>query len=288
MKEKLRKSGINIIGDVPWGTHFCQFYQTKEDLIDILVPYFKAGLENNEYCMWITSEPLMVKEAKEALKKKVKNLNYYIKKGQMEILDYSEWYVNYKEKLNLDEVLKNWVKKEKHAIKKGFDGIRVTGNTYWLEKRDWKKFTEYEAVVDSVIGKYKMIAICSYCLDKCGASDIIDVVSNHEFALIRKEGKWEIIESTERKKVEEELRENEEQYKNTIENIIKFIPEGLLVFTNKLNLFMKNKSIQDLVSNYAKKLNYSEEELMEIIVEQAKSRIISGDNSEIRIARKKG
>ena len=44
-----RKTGIDIMGAVPWGTHLCQFYQTKDDLIDILVPYFKAGLENNEY-----------------------------------------------------------------------------------------------------------------------------------------------------------------------------------------------------------------------------------------------
>ena len=56
MEEELRKTGIDILGDVPWGTHFCQFYQTKEDLIDILVPYFKAGLENNEFCLWVTSE----------------------------------------------------------------------------------------------------------------------------------------------------------------------------------------------------------------------------------------
>ncbi|MHC4363643.1 MAG: MEDS domain-containing protein, partial [Planctomycetota bacterium] len=44
----VRNSGIKVIGDVPWGTHLCQFYKTKEDLIDILVPYFKAGLQNNE------------------------------------------------------------------------------------------------------------------------------------------------------------------------------------------------------------------------------------------------
>ena len=69
MRENLRKSGIDIIGDVPWGTHFCQFYQTKEDLTDILVPYFKAGLENNEFCLWVTSQPLEVEEAKEALEK---------------------------------------------------------------------------------------------------------------------------------------------------------------------------------------------------------------------------
>ena len=69
MNEKMRKSGINIIGDLPWGAHFCQFYQTKEDLTDIIVPFFKAGLENNELCIWFTLYPLEVEEAKEALEK---------------------------------------------------------------------------------------------------------------------------------------------------------------------------------------------------------------------------
>jgi MEDS: MEthanogen/methylotroph, DcmR Sensory domain len=66
--KNLRYSGIDIIGDVSWETHFCQFYQTREDLIDILVPYFKTGLENNEFCMWVTSQPLEVEEAKEVLR----------------------------------------------------------------------------------------------------------------------------------------------------------------------------------------------------------------------------
>jgi len=27
-KRKMRKSGIDIIGNIPWGTHLCQFYET--------------------------------------------------------------------------------------------------------------------------------------------------------------------------------------------------------------------------------------------------------------------
>ena len=42
----LRNTGIRVLGSVPWGTHFCQFYRTRKDLLDILVPYFKAGLES--------------------------------------------------------------------------------------------------------------------------------------------------------------------------------------------------------------------------------------------------
>lgn len=51
MEAEGRKTGIDVVGEVPWGTHFCQFYRTNEDLIDILAPYFQAGLENNEFCM---------------------------------------------------------------------------------------------------------------------------------------------------------------------------------------------------------------------------------------------
>jgi len=139
LEEENRKYGIDIVGNVPWGTHFCQFYRTKKDLIDILVPYFKAGLENNEFCMWVTSEPLMVEEAKAALKKVVKNLDNYIKNGQIEILDYTKWYTK-TGKFEADKVLQGWVKKEEQAIKKGFDGIRITGNTSWLEKKTGKIF----------------------------------------------------------------------------------------------------------------------------------------------------
>jgi hypothetical protein len=206
MAEKTRMTGIDVIGNVPWGTHFCLFYHTQEDLIDILVPYFRAGLENNEFCMWVTSAPLEAEEAKRALARAVEDLDDYIAKGQIEILDYSQWYTRYG-RFEPDQVLQGWVEKENQALRKGFDGLRLTGNTFWLEKQDWRAFADYEATVHSVIGKYRMIALCTYSLDKCGAPEIMDVSSSHQFALIRRQGKWEQIESAERKRAEEALQE---------------------------------------------------------------------------------
>ena len=51
MAPELRKTGISVVGDVPWGTHFCTFYETPQDLLDILVPFFNTGLENKEFCL---------------------------------------------------------------------------------------------------------------------------------------------------------------------------------------------------------------------------------------------
>ncbi len=88
----LRKSGLDIVGDIPWGTHLCEFYAGKADLIDTLVPYFKAGLDANEFCMWITAEPLKADEAETALREAVPELDRFLAKGQIEILDYTKWY----------------------------------------------------------------------------------------------------------------------------------------------------------------------------------------------------
>ncbi|RJQ14693.1 MAG: hypothetical protein C4560_12020 [Nitrospiraceae bacterium] len=187
-----RKSGIALIGDVPWGTHFCQFYKTKQDLLDMLVPYFKAGLEHNEFCMWVTSEPLSVEDARRAMKKAVPHFEEHLRKGQIEIIPYDQWYTKggkFKEK----RVLNGWVSRLNSALKKGFDGLRLTGNTFWIEKKDWQAFTDYEATVNNVLGNYKMLAICTYSLRKCGVMEIVDVVKNHEFALAMNQGEWQIV-----------------------------------------------------------------------------------------------
>ena len=44
MKSDNRISGIGVIGNVPWGTHFCIFYQTKEDSVDITCPLFESWI----------------------------------------------------------------------------------------------------------------------------------------------------------------------------------------------------------------------------------------------------
>ncbi len=202
MNQNIRNSGIDIIGNVPWGTHFCQFYQTREDLMDLLIPYFKAGLENNEFCMWVTSQPLGVEEAKDALRGAVPDLDVYLEREQIEIIPYTHWYVK-EGVFDSDRVLNGWVEKHDKALANGYDGLRLTGNTFWLEKEDWNDFVDYEEEVDRILGNYQMIALCTYCLDRCNAKEIIDVVVNHQFALIKREGKWEQIESSKRKEAEE-------------------------------------------------------------------------------------
>ena len=218
MESDMRQSGIDVVGKVPWGTHFCQFYETNQDLIETLVPYFREGLVANEFCMWITSEPLQVDQAIEALRAAVPDLDEYIEKGQIEILDYSQWYTR-SGKFSADEVLQGWVDKLSAALEQGYEGLRLSGNTFWLEQANWDDFTRYEEAVNNVIGQYRMLAICTYCLQKCSALEILDVVANHQFALIKRSGRWGIIESAQHQKTAQALQESEQRYATTLASI---------------------------------------------------------------------
>ena len=106
------------------------------------------------------------------------------------------------------------------------NGLRTAGNTSGLKKGDWDDFVDYEKKVDANIGKRQMISLCPYFLDMCSAADIIDVAFNHQFALIKKEGKWERIENsglkniTENKQEEEALRQSEQRVRLKLENIL--------------------------------------------------------------------
>ena len=88
---KLRSSGIVSVGDVPWGTHFCHFYETPQDLLDILIPYFKAGLENNELCMWIVCDPIAEADGHRALRNAVPEFDRRLAAGDIEIVPHSQW-----------------------------------------------------------------------------------------------------------------------------------------------------------------------------------------------------
>lgn len=87
-----RRVGIPGTSTVHWGEHLCAFFYTKTDLLNLVVPYIKAGLEDNEFCLWITEEG-MEQPAIEALEQVLPHASQYVSRGQLEILPASKWYL---------------------------------------------------------------------------------------------------------------------------------------------------------------------------------------------------
>src|SRR5258707_6683707 len=160
---QLRKTGIGVVGDVPWGTHFFMFYETKEDLLDTLVPYFKAGLETGELCLWVVSEPLTEEEAKTALRADVPEFDRYLAKGSIEIFGAQQFYFSGDDP-DLQGVIRTWAQKTDFALAHGYAGFRLSASTAWLERKNWQAFCDYESEVNDSISNWRMTALCTYPL----------------------------------------------------------------------------------------------------------------------------
>jgi two-component sensor histidine kinase len=186
-------SGITAVGDLAWGTHFCQFYDDRNDLAEALVPFFKAGLDNNEKCLWVTSEPFGRDDARASLRAAVPDLEHREKRGQIEIIDFQNWYLR-SGHLDADETVDQWLGRARRAVDEGYGGLRLTGNTFWLECDGFDEFADYESKVNSRFSSQPILALCSYCLGRCRPSDVLEVVRNHQFAISRRRGEWEVIE----------------------------------------------------------------------------------------------
>jgi hypothetical protein len=160
MQYQSRQSGIPAVGDIAWGTHFCQFYREQADLTETLVPYFEAGLRNNESCLWVTSEKLEADVAEDLMVDALPEFKSYLSSGQMEILSIRDWYEP-GHVFSADAVLQGWIDKESASRAQGFSGLRLTGDTFWVERSGWNDFMEYENKVNHAFRRYNLVALCS-------------------------------------------------------------------------------------------------------------------------------
>ncbi len=188
--DEYRESGIQALDLIRWGSHIAQIYEAKEDLFEILVPYLLKGLEQNERCIWIVSD-ISQDEAISALKKYLPDLYQYIEKGQLDIINYKDWYL-LRGFFDGQCVLNDGFKKCEEAESEGYSGLRVTATTAWLEPKDWELFMEYEKMLNSRIADSKQLVICTYRADRCKGNKICDIINNHKYVISKKNGSWKV------------------------------------------------------------------------------------------------
>jgi signal transduction histidine kinase len=218
MTTEMRKTGIDVVGDmVAWGAHFCLFYETREDLLDTLIAYCKSGLGREEYCLWIVAEPLTIEEATAALKAAVPDLDGHLADSRMEIVSARDWFLK-GGTFDGKRLTDAWYEKLARVSARGYAGMRVTGDTTWLAKKDWGHFCDYEDGLNEVIGNQSLAVLCTYPLATCGAPEILDVVRTHQFVLARRQGNWDIVETAALKRAKAEIKGlNEELEQRVVE-----------------------------------------------------------------------
>ena len=232
MEEILGNSNNSIIGDMSQGAHFCLFYNIKDNLYDIITPYLKDGLENNEICIWILPEHIDIEEAKRALRKVIPDFNAYIGKNQIEIFPCATWHSKNRD-FNSHGSLDFWVEKLNNAFNNGYSGLRLAQEIIRPEEKESKKlFIDCEKELNRLILSGQITSLCTYSLEKYSSTEIFDAIDTHEFSLIKREESWERIESSRGQKTE---KKKTKEFDFLYSNFTKKIPElGIIVLDSNL------------------------------------------------------
>lgn len=193
--DHITECGIPGIGNIPFGIHLCHFYPERQDLVDSLVPYFMAGLRNNERCLWITAPPLPADEARAELAKVLPSLETMIQEERIRIVEATEWYGNI-ERVDANDLSNRWLEEEEQALAEGYRGLRITGNTSVLTPEDWDTFMGYESAVNKALKGRRIVALCSYNRHQCRPTGVLEVIQNHQVTLDRQDRDWEVLRGT--------------------------------------------------------------------------------------------
>ena len=133
----------------------------------------------------------------------------------MEILPHEQWYLK-DGSFNIQGVIDGWLEKLTQALARGYDGMRVNGNEAWLTKENWKDFSEYEEKLNNVIANQRMIVLCTYLLAMLRGTQVFDVIREHQFAIARRHGNWEVFETPELKQTKDELKKMNEDLEQRV------------------------------------------------------------------------
>jgi DNA-binding CsgD family transcriptional regulator len=189
-----RKTGLAIPGDLPWGTHFCLFHETKRDLLNTLIPYFEAGLEGGEYCLWVLSDSLTKDEVVGEASARISGFDRYLANGAIELVSPDEWFFQ-AGGFEIDEVIARFKERWQRASSRGYAGMRVNGSTAWLQVKDSRQFLEFENALDRLIADERMIILCSFPLEERAAGELLMAARTHQFTVAMRRGIWEVIEA---------------------------------------------------------------------------------------------
>lgn len=168
-----------VLAAIRHGTHVCAFYETDEDLLDLVGQFCAAGARRGDLCMWMMPEGINSDALAEAGVELHSAADTYQQGGSFEA----------------GPMVSLWHDKLAQALAQNQAGLCASGHTRWLQQRDWQAFMEYENHLNDVIAGKPISLLCTYPLSACKAGDVLDVVRAHEVALAKQQKRWSVLES---------------------------------------------------------------------------------------------
>jgi DNA-binding CsgD family transcriptional regulator len=170
-----------ILARIKHGSHLCAFYETKEDLVDLVLPFFDGGLSRRELCVWMTPASVSAGDTASVVAER-----------RIEVRSARSVYMR-GSRFERDLVVDFWNDRLQQAIDTSHSGMRAASDAFWLHHGHWSAFLDYEADINDIIADKPITLLCTYPLSVSASGDIFDVACAHHVAIAKRRRSWEII-----------------------------------------------------------------------------------------------
>jgi hypothetical protein len=119
-----------------------------------------------------------------------------IERGDLCIADALEWYSNgggFQGKAAIER----WLREEEDALARGYSGLRIAENASFVAPSDSAAWIDYERAMTEALQERRIVALCSFNLHQCQATDILDIIRAHHITLDRPDDHWQVLEPRE-------------------------------------------------------------------------------------------
>lgn len=199
------------------GSHIIFLYKKESELKDVLFNYTYEGVNNNDLCILIVSDPGIV----ESLKNEIKNrrISKEVIDKLITTLKVSDFYLE-GGKFEKERTLKKLDKliEENPAVR-----IRVAGQAEWADCTIFDEWHQYETEVTERYCDKNIILLCAYDLNRLDFENIIKLIQSHMLILYKDGSKWKISETVERKIYEQKIDELENVTKHSVDRELRMV-----------------------------------------------------------------
>ena len=241
-----RKTGVDVIGEAPWGTHIAVLYSTKGDLLDVTAPYITQGLLNNELCIWLYSSNTSLEEIKETIRKYLTDVDEYLEAGKLRILSCAEWYMKdgrFNENITTEHLIGSAAGVFDHCL----EGLRIAGDPSWLDKSDFQSFSHYEMNVNSFPSEIPFLALCLYDAHRTDISDFSEIINDHNYVLFWQGKALKLLKNVELTVNTEQPEHGKENY----EKLLQLLPDAVFIHDKSRILYCNETAAQLLGANHS-------------------------------------
>lgn len=180
-----RQQSVTLCGETLYGPrHICAFFDSREEQYDVLMPYFKEGLDNKEEVITILESHThhdhccRLSDAGISVEKKLEN-------GQLKVLASEDTYLQ-GNSFAADRMYNMLEQVLIDAQEGPYGTVRTCGDMEWALKNlpGTDELMEYEARVNLLTPKYECTLLCVYDINRFSGRAIADVLASHSHVIL--------------------------------------------------------------------------------------------------------